>query len=163
MPSLTGCPGVVLKAGSGTNAAASIDSAALHPLGTRSYGTGGEEYIYLQGIGSTVAGSVVTYDDNGLTTLVVANATGPVAVAQAATVASTFGWYAVRSGLAGMSVACDTGITDNAKVYIDGTAGRVDDTVVAGDQIANMLFRSTDTGNLVTAQFDYPFATDGLG
>lgn len=138
-----------------------VDTSAKIPIGTRARDKSGNEYIYLLGVASTAAGSVVTYDEAGVTTLIAANAIGPVAVAEAATVASTYGWYAIKH--LGKSCACDAGITDNAKVYIDGTSGRVDDTVVAGDQIMGMVFRSTDTSNFATVQLDYPYASDSLG
>jgi hypothetical protein len=121
----------------------------------------GNEYVYLKGVTSTAANSVVTFDEAGVTTLIAANAIGPVAVAQAAVDATTkFGWYMVRGSC---SVSCDAGIVDNSKVYIDGTSGRVDDTVVTGDQIVGMVFRSTDTANVATAQLYDPFASDSLG
>jgi hypothetical protein len=94
---------------------------------------------------------------------VVANAIGPVGFAGAAIVASSFGWYCIRTPRGGLSVSTDAGIVDNAKVYIDGTAGRVDDTVVAGDQLSNAVFRSTDTANFALIHADYAFATDSLG
>ena len=76
----------------------------------------------------------------------------------AATVANTFGWYQVR----GTAIAaCDT-IADNTACYIDGTAGRLDDAVVAGDLIANCVARSADSSNLCTVQINYPFVSDTL-
>lgn len=164
MAKLTGNPGMIVKvgAGTGTNVTSSIDSAAVHDVLTRAWDADNpdNEYIYLQGVASTVAGSVVTYDEAGATTLIAANAIGPVAVAMAATVASTYGWYQI-AGTA--TAACDAGITDNAKVYIDGTSGRVDDTVVLGDQIMGAIFRGTDSSNLVSVQLNYPYASDSLG
>jgi hypothetical protein len=63
------------------------------------YGVG--EFIYLQGVGSTVVGSVVNYDALFITAL---NTTGlstprPLAVAMSANVANQFGWYQI-SGVA---------------------------------------------------------------
>jgi hypothetical protein len=100
----------------------------------------------------------VTYDELGITTLIVANAIGPVAIAKAITVASTWGWYQVRGSC---TAACDT-IADNTACYIDGTAGRLDDAVVAGDLIANCFSRSADSSNLCTVQIYYPFVTDTI-
>src|SRR6478752_3435722 len=58
---------------------------------------GGGEFIYLKGAASTVLGSWVTYNaDDYSTTLLAANAIGPVAVAMGATVASTSGWYQIQ-------------------------------------------------------------------
>jgi hypothetical protein len=138
-----------------------VDSAKACPLLTRGFDAAGNEYIYLTGVGSTVAGSVVTYDEAGLSTLVVANAIGPVAIAQAAVDStSEFGWYLIHGTC---SVSCDAGIVDNSKVYIDGTAGRVDDTVVAGDQVLGAVFRSVDAANFATIQVSYPSVSDSLG
>lgn len=137
-----------------------VDSTQKNPLGARGFDENGNEYIYLAGVASTVAGSVVTYDEAFLSTLVVANAIGPVAIAQAATVASTWGWYLIDGDC---QVSCDAGIVDNSKVYIDGTAGRVDDTVVAGDQVLGAVFRSTDTANFALIQVHYPSVSDSLG
>jgi hypothetical protein len=76
-----------------------------HPLGTiitaSSDTFGGGEFIYLRGIGSTVVGSVVNYDNSYTTAL---NTTGlstprPLAVAMSANVANQYGWYQI-SGIA---------------------------------------------------------------
>jgi len=77
-----------------------------HPLGTvvtAKDGTfGGGEFIYLKGIGSTVVGSIVNYDDSfttALDTTAVAGPSRPLAVAMSANVASQYGWYQI-SGMA---------------------------------------------------------------
>jgi hypothetical protein len=72
-----------------------IDTEKRQQLGSRDFDKDGNEYIYLQGVASTVAGDVVSFDEAHLTTRLVANAKGRVAVAMAATVASTFGWYQI--------------------------------------------------------------------
>jgi hypothetical protein len=85
----------------GCQAIADTSTTKQHPLGTivravdPTYGEG--EFIYLQGIGSTVIGSVVNYDANWVTEL---NTTGlatpsPLAVAMSANVASSYGWYQI--------------------------------------------------------------------
>lgn len=161
---ITGGPGIIAKggAGTGTSVLTSVDDAAVVDVGTivKDADSDYAEYIYLQGVASTVAGSVVTFDEAFLSTLIVANAIGPVAIAMAATVASKFGWYMIRGS---RTANTDAGIVDNSKVYIDGTAGRVDDTVVAGDQVSNAVFRSTDTANFSSIQIDYPYVNDSLG
>jgi len=151
----------------GVGAFTDIDTTARFTLGTRcgvkdmgstQYGLG--ELIYLQGIGSTVRGSVVTYNDNYLTTLVVADAVGSVAVALAATVANTYGWYQILgTGVA----ACDT-VADGALCYVDGTAGRIDDAVVSGDLVLGMTTSSADdTNTCLVTMTSYPCITNGLG
>jgi hypothetical protein len=125
----------------------------------RGFDLSGNEYVYLKGVASTVAGSVVTFDEAGVTTLIAGNAIGPVAIAMAATVANEYGWYLIwGSG----SAACDT-VADDKLCYIDGTAGRVDDLAVAGDLVVGLMTRSTDSGGFCTVHASYPFVTDALG
>lgn len=139
-----------------------IDTEARNPVLSTRFGDDQSEYIYLKGVASVGVGSVVTYDENGLTALVIADAVGPVAVAVAAVVASTWGWFCIKSPSAGLTTKCDV-VADNTPAYIDGTAGRVDDAVVTGDLVCNMFMRSADAANLCTTQFDHPFVTNALG
>jgi hypothetical protein len=78
-----------------------VDTTQLNPEGTVSFDQYGNEYIYLPGVASTVAGSWVTVVPGSTvgttfaTRLLLKTHTGRVAVAMAATVASTWGWYQV--------------------------------------------------------------------
>lgn len=126
-----------------------IDTSQQHEVGTVAHDGEGNVYQYMKGVASTVAGSVVTYDESYVTTLIAANAVGGVAVAQAATVASTWGWYQVEGS--GSAKAAATVVAD-LPAYIDGTAGQVDDDVVSGDLIYGMIIRSTTSGGLATVQ-----------
>jgi hypothetical protein len=125
------------------------------------YGPG--EFIYLKGVASTAVGSVVTFNlDDGTTTLAVANAVGPVAVAMSACDAATkFGWYQIY----GKGVArVLTGFADNADCYLTSTAGSVDDTDVAGDYIRGMKGASavgTPAADLAEVELSYPEVADG--
>jgi hypothetical protein len=137
------------------------------PLGTivsatdPTYGTG--KFIFLKGAASTAVGSWVTYnDDDYSTTLLAANAIGPVAVAMSANVASQYGWYQIQGKAVGKAL---TGFVDNANVYATATAGSVDDAVVAGDRVKNAKGASAvDTPSTGLAEFeiDYPVMDDGL-
>lgn len=120
----------------------------------------GKQYIFLTGVASTVAGSWVTFDEAYLTALVVANAVGPVGVAMAATVASTYGFYQIYGNCA--VSASDTTAADVA-LYIDGTAGRVDDAVVAGDLVVGACSTAADTANVLPVFLNFPFVTNVLG
>jgi hypothetical protein len=140
------------------------------PLGTRikaldgastNYGEG--EFIYLQGIGSTVVGSCVTYaQDDHSTALLVANAVGSVAFAMSINVASSYGWYqifgkAVSKGLASLA--------DNANIYGTATAGSIDDAIVAGDRVQNAKTSSaldTPSTGLVEVEIQYPIVNNAL-
>lgn len=128
-----------------------------HPLGTivrahdATYGAG--EFIYLKGVASTAIGSWVTYNnDDFSTTLLAANAIGPVAVAMSANVASQYGWYQISGKAVGKAL---TGYVDNALVYATATAGSIDDAVVAGDRVKNALGASAvDTPSSGFAEFE---------
>jgi hypothetical protein len=137
-----------------------VDTSKKQRLYTRRFSVSGNEYIYLTGVASTAAYSVVTFDEVGVTALITANAVGDVAVAQAAVDATTkYGWYLIY----GTGTAkCDT-IADNKACFIDGTDGRVDDAVVTGDLIVGMYSRSADSSNTCTVQVSYPKVTDILG
>lgn len=77
------------------------------------YGVG--EFIYLLGVGSTVVGSIVNYDDSFQTALdssAVAGPSRPLAIAMSANVASQYGWYQIS----GMAVATKS----NAVSFADG-------------------------------------------
>lgn len=138
-----------------------IDTSLSNTVCSRGYDSAGNEYIYLKGIGSTIAGSVVTYDELGVTALAAANSIGFLAVAQAATVANTWGWYCVRGKT---TIATNDDVADNGNLYLTATGGKVDDAVVAGDLIKVIaIARSAGTGaSTVTAQICYPYADDGL-
>lgn len=140
---------------------------AQHPLGTRvratdpTYGDG--EFIYLLGVASTAIGSWVTFNqDDHSTTLLAANAIGPVAVAMSANVANQYGWYQIYGKAIGL---CLTGFLDNANVYATATAGSVDDAVVAGDRVRHCKGASaigTPSGSFAEFEIGFPVVDDGL-
>ena len=123
------------------------------------YGVG--EFIYLKGLAATAVGSWVTFNqDDNSTTLLAANAIGPVAVAMSACVASNFGWYQISGKAIGKVLA---GYLDNALVYATATAGSVDDAVVAGDRVKNALGASaigTPSAGLAEFEIQRPFMDD---
>lgn len=148
----------------GINPDDTVGTTKLYPLGTRvkardvgttAYGDG--EFIYLQGVGSTVRGSVVVITTGYTTALIAARTIGDLAVALGACVASNYGWYqVVGQGVA----ASDAGVADGAALYIDGTSGRIDDTVVAGDAVQGMRAASTDDTNTCVVVMQYPKTGD---
>lgn len=123
------------------------------------YGMG--EFIYLQGVASTVVGSVVTYSaDDYSTTLAAADAIGPVATALSACVANEFGWYQIGGkGVAKVAAS----FADDAACYLTSTAGTIDDAVVAGDRIKGMRGASaidTPSTGLAEVEMSRPFVDD---
>lgn len=139
-----------------------VDNSALGIIGTQIGTTSGNYYVYLQGCASTVAGSVVTYNDTTkVTALIVSGAKGLVAVAMAAIDStSKYGWYQIVGTYA--TVASDT-VAGAGNLYIDGTAGRVDDATVTGNLILNMRSTGADTSNQVPVALDKPYVTGVLG
>lgn len=144
---------------------ADTDTSASHSVGSivravdPTYGAG--EFMYLKGATSTVVGSWVTYNmDDGSTTLLAANAKGPVAVAMSANVASRYGWYQI----AGKAVAKAADVANDARVYIDTAAGVCDDAAVAGDLVFNAVWASADdTSGYADVEIARPFvANNGL-
>lgn len=135
-----------------------------HPLGYRTkaidpvYGVG--EFIYLSGVASTVVGSAVTINqDDHSTTLLAANAIGPVGFAMSANVASQYGWYQIY----GKAIAKTDTAADNARVWIDGTSGQVDDDTVDGDLVHNAKYASangTPSAGLAELEIQYPYTDD---
>lgn len=113
------------------------DNAQTFPFGFRvrafdnilGYG----EFVYLQGVASTVAGSAVTYNPfTGVTTLdaATANDASPIAFAVAPCVAGLFGWYQV----AGVAVAANNGTAAAGNAFRKAT-GQIGSAAVAGTQI----------------------------
>lgn len=115
------------------------------------YGVG--EFIYLKGVASTVVGSWVTYNmDDFTTTLLAADAKGPVAIAMSINDATTdYGWYQISGKAVGK---CLTQFADNGRVWITGTAGSVDDASVAGDGVNNAKGASATTVDSGVADFE---------
>lgn len=123
-------------------------------LGARAFDAANNEYVYLQGIASLVANDWVFYDETTyIVTRTVANSKGPVAIAQAAVLASQFGWFGIKGTFTG-NVA--TGALA-AKVWVTATAGRVDNTDVAVDLVDSAVQRSATAANLATFAISYPY------
>jgi hypothetical protein len=129
------------------------------PLGTTAVDNDGNEYIFLEGVADVVAGDWVTYDGDYLAARLAANAVGQVAIFLAAVVASSYGWACRKGRFAGANADA---VAANTALYIDATAGRVDDDVVAGDLVANAFAAAAAAANKVTVDINYPFVTNTL-
>lgn len=151
----------------GAQPIATTETTPKHVLGTKVravdpvYGEG--EFIYLLGVASTAVGSAVTYNqDDHSTALLAANAIGPVAFAMSANVANQYGWYQIYGKAVGKVL---TGFVDNANCYGTGTAGSIDDAIVAGDRVQSCKGASaidTPSTGLAELEISYPFVNDGL-
>lgn len=141
-----------------------VHDAQKYAKGTIGIDNAGNEYIYLPGVTSVVAGDVVVYDEDYATTRLAPDEVGPAAIATAAVDATTeFGWFG-RKGI--FSVNSDTVAADKA-LFIDTGAGRVDDASVAGDIILGLFSMTSDTfsgaANLTRVYANYPFVSDVAG
>ena len=136
-----------------------IDTVQQFPFGTRARDVDGNEYVYLTGVASTVLGSWVTFDELGITTLLAANAVGPVAVAMAIIDStSKYGWYCVYGTVEALFAA---NVTANTAVGYETSAGSAGDGKAAGDCIYGAVARDTvTTAAVATAQINYPFVDD---
>jgi len=136
-----------------------VDTAQKHPLGTRAMDPDGNEYIYMQGVASCVAGDWVFFDENHVTTRTVANAQGRIAIAMAAIAATTsFGWFQVY-GKNTIALVL-SGFVDDGKIYLTSTAGSVDDSDVSGDFVVGAIGRSAVSGGVATVELNYPIVQD---
>jgi hypothetical protein len=146
---------------SSAGALTDIDTKARNALGSRCFDDAGSEFIYLQGVASTVACDWVVYGLTAATPFQTARAvhttanTGPVAIALAAVLAANFGWYQIYGSALGNG-ANDT-FAANHFVYLTSTAGVVDDDVVAADIVYNAS--SQEVGAAVISKFwlNYPY------
>lgn len=128
-------------------------------LNERARDAAGNEYIFLKGVASCVAGSWVTFDEVGVTALLAANAIDEVAIAQGAAVAGTYAWFQIYGSC---QAKVSAGFADNGNLYATATPGEADDAVVAGDRIKCAKGRSAISGGLALVQIAYPFMDDGL-
>lgn len=135
-----------------------IHSTKRFKLGTRRR-VDDKDFIYLTGVASTAIGTWVTFDEAHITTRAVANGQGRVAVAMAATVASTYGWYQIYGLASGLAL---TAFADNGKVYLTATNGSVDDADVSADFVFGAVGRSAvnETTFLASFELNYPMVQD---
>lgn len=144
-----------------------VDASALIAVGSIAKffdETQGEAtFIYMPGVASCAAGDAVDYDLTPGTPAVVrhTNATAsnsgkPLAIASAAIIAATWGWFQI-DGVAVVNVAA--GFVANP-VFGTGTAGVLDDGADAGDQILNargLTAVGTPAANKAYVQIMRPF------
>jgi len=145
-----------------------VYTTAVTPVLTIAMTTDNKEMIFLKGVASTGIGSWVSYDEAGATLLLNTSTAGslvsPLAVASAATVASTYGWYYISGAV---SASLGSAVADNGKLYASAADGVAEDAVSAGNQIHGAYARVATTTAAVTAasvQISRPFigVTDAI-
>lgn len=137
-----------------------IDTTQQFDFGYR-FESADKAYVYVKGVASGAAGAWVTFNPStGVTALLTANAQGKVGIMIAALDATTkFGWIQVKGQ---NDIAKSDTTAANKPLYIDGTDGRVDDAVVAGDLVANAFSLAADSSNVLSVYINEPFVTDTL-
>jgi hypothetical protein len=155
----------------GAQPIANTQTTLAHPLGTivrakdvgtTAYGEG--EFIYLQGVTSTVVGLLVVYNATTFQTTILPNTANlgqSVAVAMSANATKTsYGWYQI-GGMA-VTLKSAAAISPQVIVYISATAGRVFSTSTSGKEIVNArgasLSSVTSTCSSIVLQINRPFA-----
>lgn len=113
-------------------------------------------YIYLSGVASTAANDWVVFDNAYATQRLTSTITkGGVAIASAATVANTWGWYGY---VGSFTATCESSILSNAYCFAMATAGRVDDAVIKNVQIQNAVTKTAGVaGATATVQIHRPW------
>ncbi len=123
------------------------------------YGRG--TFIYLAGVASTVIGSAVVYSPDDFTTVLASTSTtGFVAIAMAANVLGSYGWYQI----VGKGVAKAATVVDNARVWATATPGTLDDATADGYLVHNAIWGSADgtpSAGLAEIELLYPYI-DGI-
>lgn len=106
-----------------------VETTAQFPLGTIIEATsptfGAGEFIYLKGVASTVAGSIVNYRGTTWQTALGyagENVPAPLAIAMGACIADRYGWYQI-SGIATAAKACTVSFAAAAKVAVGSSSG----------------------------------------
>ena len=127
----------------GAQPIANTSTTQAHALGTivratdPTYGEG--EFIYLLGVGSTVAGSLCTYNASTWATTLLANTASlglPVVRAMSANVASQYGWY-MESGVTTVTKGATT-VAAGARLFV-AASGACSSTAASGKEILGMI------------------------
>lgn len=150
----------------GTVPIGNVDTIQKHPLGLQVDAVdpvnGGGRFVYLKGVASTVVGSLVTWDGAASapafqTVLAgtTANAGQQLAVATAALVAGTFGWYQI----VGVAIVATNGTQIVSSKCWSAGSGAVTSTATTGtgiNGIRTLTATGTPAANQCLAQIDHP-------
>ena len=135
-----------------------IDTDQRNPLGMEAVDGVGNVWIYLAGVASCLVDDWVSFNTTSYVAVrLAADAVGRVAIAPAAIVAANFGWFLVK----GFYATSNSDTTAAAGgLFIDGTAGRVDDASVAGDFVNGAVSTGADVANKLPVHINYPYVTN---
>lgn len=136
-----------------------IDTTQRNVLGQVEKDDSGNEFIYLKGVASLVAGDFVVYDGTYATTRAVNTpVTGPVAMACAAVLANQYGWFQI-GGVTPATANIATDASGSGKpLFLSATAGRLTTTVAAGNAVLGSWAKGNPASNAGAALLNRPFA-----
>lgn len=134
-----------------------VDSTQRNPIGLEAVFSDGNHYVYLPGVASTVAGSwVIVNHATGIaaasTELLTVTGSGPVAIATAATIANTWGWYLVKGYYSGAHAG------SNGTIISGG--GALQAEVASGGTGRVVLGISTGAASYIYGAFSYSAQPD---
>jgi hypothetical protein len=135
-----------------------VDTVQRNPLGARRQDEANNEYVYLAGVASCVAGDWVSYNASTYVAVRLAgNAVGLVGIALGAILAANWGWFQIY----GFNIISRSDTVAGAGgLFIDATTGRVDDDSVAGDFVNGAVSTGADTTNVLPVHLSYPYVTN---
>lgn len=135
-----------------------VDTVQRNPLGAVRWDDSNNSYVYLAGVASGVAGDWVSYNTSTYVAVrLVADAVGKVAVAMAAILAANWGWYQIYGF---NTISRSDTVAAAGGLFIDNSAGRVDDSSVAGDMVYGAVSTGADTANVLPVHLNYPMVTN---
>jgi len=140
-----------------------------NPTGFRAFDDAGNEYVYAAGVASVAAGDWVFYNQVGTFTMVRlindAGGAGPsqagsAGVAQAAIVASCWGWVAIFGNVTVANVATVGAPTASVALYRTSTNSRLSTTANAKDSVFGAYLVGAAVNNIGPVSLNYPFVQD---
>ena len=140
---------------------ASEDASQQIPLGTRSLDKNGNEYVYLRGTASVVAGDwcSIFYDDYTVKRADT-DEVGPLGIAGTAIGAGEFGWFQVYGLAKNANIVTGAGqaaASGPIALYLTGTAGRAGTADAAGELIEGAFqLGGVAASNVGTAWLNHP-------
>lgn len=149
-----------------TTVATSNGLGQRNALGSRTFDDAGNEYIYINGVASVVAGDFCFLSQATALTLVRllndanTGGSGSVGVAMAALVASTFGWAAVYGQVTTANVATTGAPTTASALYRSATTARASVSTSAKDAIFGAFLVGASVANIGPVYLDYPMVMD---
>lgn len=153
MPQLSGHPEIF------QGDTARQDASQLFPLGARAAEPNGNEWVYLRGTTSVLAGGWVLVGSGFVTSSAVADDQGRLAIAGTAHVdASTYGWFQIYGQT--NSARISDAIAASVPLYLSASYGHISDTDVAADAIVGAVSLAASVGSTCLVSISYPFVHD---